>query len=165
MIIRLNLFGVTGTATFIEFRPSRGILRLNLFGVTGTATILCSPSSFMVFSASISLESRVLRLGDRLEYPRVEFPPQSLWSHGYCDEGKVHPTKQSSSRLNLFGVTGTATMPRMPARPFPVAASISLESRVLRQVPSWRAPDPSLPPQSLWSHGYCDRSARADQAM
>ena len=36
-------------------------------------------------------------------------PPQSLWSHGYCDSGQSGWSDYFSDRLNLFGVTGTAT--------------------------------------------------------
>ena len=90
----------------------------------------------LLTTASISLESRVLRHGVLRLWPGRAVPPQSLWNHGCCD-------------ISIAG------------RSYKVnAASISLESRVLRQVGDSTNQSMGLPPQSLWNHGCCDPVGR-----
>ena len=85
-------------------------------------------------------------------------PPQSLWSHGYCDTLVIDYKGLVELRLNLFGVTGTATPWGQFHSTNTFSASISLESRVLRPWPKWKLVLYIVPPQSLWSHGYCDNN-------
>ena len=153
--------------------------RLNLFGITGAATYERRAWRQCRMSASISLESRVLRqsrpqhehgmsrrlnlfgiTGAATARAREEqadyMPPQSLWNHGCCDDlgrRKLRERPSASislesrvlrraimskpsrtlNRLNLFGITGAATPRPLRKPPVKVTASISLESRVLRQ--------------------------------
>ena len=60
------------------------------------------------------------------------------------------------NRLNLFGITGAANENLKVAEGRFPAASISLESRVLRTANLLGGGDLLNPPQSLWNHGCCE---------
>ena len=163
MPTRLNLFGITGAATesyiqlfaryrsasiSLESRVLRPIAllllillvnRLNLFGITGAATGWTGWLWEDLDAASISLESRVLRQEAVAKVVEEHKPPQSLWNHGCCDYVHRPEARAIESRLNLFGITGAATSPPRN-RTRCLAASISLESRVLRPPGSFFAP-------------------------
>ncbi len=154
---RLNLFGITGAASRVRSAvrkasqppqslwnhgccedsatspPVSPLSRLNLFGITGAASRNFIGSRTNPLSASISLESRVLRghafppsrkihrpasisLESRVlrEYGDTvhgcsHFPPQSLWNHGCCESVRVAGLWRWEFRLNLFGITGAAS--------------------------------------------------------
>ena len=88
----------------------------------GCCDAACGGTYHRPQSASISLESRVLRpIGGNVRGPQ-SVPPQSLWNHGCCDDFS----------LASFVIS--------------MAASISLESRVLRRLatPRLNLPRPRL---------------------
>ena len=129
---RLNLFGITGAATDCERDASRHAQPPQSLWNHGCcdasdASVACAGAT-----ASISLESRVLRLEDCLTKLQFWNPPQSLWNHGCCDPKSLPIDASASGRLNLFGITGAATeSPDCPS-------------------------GSNSPPQSLWNHGCCD---------
>ena len=129
---RLNLFGITGAATFRHRgQQGAGVPPQSLWNHG-----CCDPVGGRVWCrsgpASISLESRVLRHVILADSGRFFSPPQSLWNHGCCDVGHLTKCEAGVSRLNLFGITGAATR-----EDFVCYSS-------------------HKPPQSLWNHGCCD---------
>ncbi len=130
--------------------------RLNLFGITGAATSYigsCDPATGPPQSlwnhGCCDAHARAIGF-DAIA------PPQSLWNHGCCDINYDGLTITTGCRLNLFGITGAATLAVDPFTTLPMPASISLESRVLRRARCMALACSEVPPQSLWNHGCCD---------
>ena len=155
--LRLNLFGITGAATrppwasggdvyppqslwnhgccdsrWVMIRE-RSSCRLNLFGITGAATPVRLSNERTNYTASISLESRVLRHARNVSLPPTDVRLNLFGITGAATSGASWEVTETFSRLNLFGITGAATRADRCGNPRRGTASISLESRVLRQ--------------------------------